>query len=165
MLLLSVVICYFIFIKLNFMFVFVYLLSHCDKTGCYVIAFTCAISLWLTLLLLAYCRMYVAMVCLNYSFTRLLFLLVKCNLGYQLCLGYKPFLTKKRKKRNLLERNWLKEKKTKSQHAFERKWPPVSFGKLTGQDIERFLKKNVCAWRVNAMKDFSRRPKWTRMCA
>ena len=51
---------------------------------------------------------------------------------------------KKRKEICLKEINWkkkLKEKKIKSQHAFERKWPPVFFGKFTGQYIERFLKK------------------------
>ena len=34
-----------------------------------------------------------------FSFARLLFLLIKCNLGYQLCSGYKPFLKKKREKK------------------------------------------------------------------
>ena len=49
-----------------------------------------------------------------------------------------------------MKKNWLKEKakkkkEAKSQHAFERKWPLVFFGKSTGQDIKYFWKEKMCA--------------------
>ena len=46
------------------------------------------------------------------------------------------------KTKNLLIKQ---ERKLKSQHALEKEWPPVFFGKFTDQNTERFLKKNECA--------------------